>query len=310
MASSVPERAPAGDGDELIGRLDGARRQFLALVEPVRAELHRYCARMTGSVADGEDVVQDTLATACYELSQLKALPPLRPWLFRIAHNRAIDHWRRERLRQAEPLDVAAEMPDDAAREPDEQLARHQAVRAAISGFLALPATQRACLILKDVLDHSLDEIAAELGLSVPAVKSSLHRARAALPAERGEPQGRATLAVSTHLQRYAALFNARDWDGVRALLADDARLDLVSRRKLVGREVGTYFSNYDGVPGWRVDPAWLDGEEVLAVRLAAGDARPAYIIVLGWRDDRVRTIRDYRYVPYIVREASLHRSG
>jgi RNA polymerase sigma-70 factor (ECF subfamily) len=94
MASSGPESGDTDDG--LIGQLERGRRQYLALVEPVRAELHRYCARMTGSVADGEDVVQETLATAYYELSQLKELPPLRPWLFRIAHNTAIDHWRRE----------------------------------------------------------------------------------------------------------------------------------------------------------------------------------------------------------------------
>ena len=129
----------------------------------MRPELHRYCARMTGSVADGEDVVQDTLARAYYELSQLKELPALRPWLFRIAHNRAIDHWRRERCAEAEPLDAAAELADEPAREPDNVLARQQAVRAAMSSFLELAPAQRSCVILKDVLDHSLEEIAAEL---------------------------------------------------------------------------------------------------------------------------------------------------
>src|SRR4249919_3736049 len=133
MASSVPESGGADDG--LIGQLERGRRQYLALVEPVRAELHRYCARMTGSVADGEDVVQETLAAAYYELSQLKEMPPLRPWLFRIAHNRAIDHWRREQLRRAEPLEAAAEVADEPVRGPDHALARQQAVRAAIGGF-------------------------------------------------------------------------------------------------------------------------------------------------------------------------------
>ena len=300
MASSAPDAADDGD---LIGQLDRARRQFLALIEPVRPELHRYCARMTGSLADGEDVVQDTLATACYELSQMKALPPLRPWLFRIAHNRAIDHLRRERLRQAEPLDAAAELAGDATHEPEQALARQQAVRAAIASFLALPPTQRACVILKDVLDHTLDEIAVELDSSVPAVKAALHRARVALAATNAPPPA-PPLEVSAGLQRYAALFNAHDWDGVRALLADDVRLDLVSRRKLAGREVATYFSNYAGVGGWRVAPAWLDGDEVLAVWL--GDAaRPAYFIALRWRGNRVCAIRDLRYVPYIAQEAT-----
>jgi RNA polymerase sigma-70 factor (ECF subfamily) len=300
MASSAPD--DRGANDDLIGRLEQGRQQFLALIEPVRPELHRYCARMTGSLADGEDVVQDTLAIACYELSQMKALPPLRPWLFRIAHNRAIDHLRRERLRQAEPLDAAADVAGDAASEPDEALARQPAVRAAIASFLALPPTQRACVILKDVLDHSLDEIATELGSSVPAVKAALHRARLALASADAPPAPPRD--VSAGLRRYAALFNAHDWDGVRALLADDVRLDLVSRRKLAGREVGTYFSNYESQRGWRVAPAWLDGDEVLAVRLD-GQARPAYFNALRWRGDRVSTITDHRYVPYIARDAA-----
>ena len=83
----------------LIATLEEGRRQFLELVADVRPDLHRYCARMTGSVTDGEDVVQDTLARAYYQLSELRELPPLRPWLFRIAHNRAIDHLRRNAYR-------------------------------------------------------------------------------------------------------------------------------------------------------------------------------------------------------------------
>jgi RNA polymerase sigma factor (sigma-70 family) len=230
MDSSTPDASGADDG--LIGQLERGRRQYLALVEPVRAELHRYCARMTGSIADGEDVVQETLAAAYYELSQLEELPPLRPWLFRIAHNRAIDHWRREQVRQAEPLDAAAEVAGEAAHEPDQVLARHQAVHAAISSFLELAPAQRACVILKDVLEHSLDDIATELNMSVPAVKAALHRGRAALPASMGAPvKPPPPREVSPALRRYASLFNAHDWNGVRALLADDVKLDLVSRR-------------------------------------------------------------------------------
>jgi RNA polymerase sigma factor (sigma-70 family) len=310
MDSSVPESASAGDS--LIGQLERGRRQYLALVEPVRAELHRYCARMTGSSTDGEDVVQETLAAAYYELSQLKELPPLRPWLFRIAHNRAIDHWRREQVRQAEPLDAAAEVADEPSHEPDHVLARHQAVHAAISSFLELAPAPRACVILKDVLEHSLDDIATELNMSVPAVKAALHRGRAALPAAAGNapaatPRPRE---VSPALQRYANLFNAHDWDGVRALLADDVKLDLVSRRKLAGREVGTYFTNYESLHDWHLAPAWLDGRELLGVRRDPSAARPDYVIVLTWQGGRVQMIRDYRYVPYIAQEGALRFAG
>jgi hypothetical protein len=115
---------------------------------------------------------------------------------------------------------------------------------------------------------------------------------------------------VSPALQRYARLFNAHDWDGVRALLADDVRLDLVSRRKLAGREVGTYFTNYEGARDWHLTPAWLDGREVLGVRREPSAARPGYVIALTWRDGRVQTIRDYRYVPYIAQEGVFQFAG
>ncbi len=310
MDSSAGEKKAADDA--VIGMLERGRRQFLALVDPVRPELHRYCARMTGSIADGEDVVQETLARAYYELSQLKEIPALRPWLFRIAHNRAVDHWRHESYRASEPLEAALELADSAAHEPDNVLARHQAVRAAIACFLALAPAQRGCVILKDVLDHSIDEIALELNLSGPAVKAALHRGRLALQlaslAPTAAPRPRE---MSPALLRYASLFNAHDWDGVRALLADDVRLDLVSRRKAAGRrDVAVYFSNYASAGDWRLIPAWLAGREVLAVARDAHSAAPDYFVELSWRDERVSAIRDYRHVPYIAQEAGFELSG
>jgi RNA polymerase sigma factor (sigma-70 family) len=291
----------------IIAALDEGRRKFLALVDEIRPDLHRYCARMTGSIADGEDVVQDTLARAYYQLSELKGLPQLRPWLFRIAHNRAIDHRRRDAYRASEPFEAALDIADDAGLEPDHALARSQAVRAAVSSFLRLAPAQRACVILKDVLDHSIDEIADLLELSVPAVKAALHRGRALLREVAPAPHAASIQrAMSPALARYASLFNAHDWDGVRALLADDVKLDLVSRRKAAGRrEVGIYFTNYERVAAWHLIPGWLDGDEVIAVVPAPG-ARPRYFIEVTWRDDRVIAIRDFRYVRYIVDEAAI----
>src|SRR5215813_491831 len=104
---------------DLVGDLRITRERFLALVAEVRPELHRYCARMTGSIADGEDVVQDTLARAYYALAELDEMPPLRPWLFRIAHNRAIDHNRRYDRKHAAPLDDTA---IDPALDPEDTL--------------------------------------------------------------------------------------------------------------------------------------------------------------------------------------------
>jgi RNA polymerase sigma factor (sigma-70 family) len=293
------------DDGSLFADLKEGRRRFLALVAELRPDLHRYCARMTGSVADGEDVVQDTLARAYYALSEMENPPPLRPWLFRIAHTRALDHLRRYDRRMGQPLDTVAEPPSADAVDAEDALAEGEVVRAAISRFVALPPLQRSAVVLKDVLGHSLDEICTLLELSLPAVKAALHRGRTALRATQEDPEETPPEEPSPAVLRYASLFNARDWDGVRAMLAEDVRLDLVSRVQRAGaRDVGTYFTNYDKVYDWYLVPARLEGREVLAVFHVPSDPHPAYFVELTWTGDRIAAIRDFRYVPYIAREA------
>lgn len=298
----------SGPDAHLLSELHDGRERFLALVASLRPELHRYCTRMTGSVADGEDIVQDTLARAYYALPELPQMPALRPWLFRIAHHRAIDYLRRYDQRMAEPLDEAAHELPGADADPEELLAREQAVHAAVSRFMALAPLQRSCVVLKDVLGHSLDEIASLLELSVPAVKAALHRGRARLRSlPPMAPPTAPTSAAEPAIARYAALFNARDWDGVRAMLGEDVKLDLVSRSRRNGKnEVSVYFSNYDIRHGWRLVPAWLDGQPILAVYRHPTDPRPGYFVELTLRDGRIDFIRDFRYVPYIAEEADI----
>jgi RNA polymerase sigma-70 factor, ECF subfamily len=292
------------DAALLAGQHEG-RRRFLELVVDLRPELHRYCARMTGSVADGEDIVQDTLARAYYLLPEMDEVPAFRPWLFRIAHNRALDHLRRYEARMGEPLEAAQDSAVDPAPDPGDALAHEQAVQLAVSRFVELAAAQRSCVILKDVLGHSLEEIGGLLELSSPAVKAALHRGRVRLRelamAQPPEPPPRQT---SPAVARYAALFNARDWDGVRALLAEDVQLDLVSRAQRAGRAVGNYMSNYERYRDWQLAPAWLEGREVIAVFRAPGDVRPGYFIELRFERGKIKTIRDFRYVPYVMQDA------
>jgi RNA polymerase sigma factor (sigma-70 family) len=299
--------------DTLKSELRESRRRFLEQVAALRPELHRYCARMTGSVADGEDVVQETLARAYYLLPEMQQWPELRPWLFRIAHHRCIDHLRRYDVRMAEPLEAVQDSAADPAPDPGEALAHEEAVRAAVSRFVELAPAQRSCVILKDVLGHSLEEIAALLDLSLPAVKAALHRGRERLRQRQAAPAAGSLppLPPSPAVVRYAALFNARDWDGVRALLAEDVQLDLYSRARRYGRrEVGEYTWNYDQIHDWHLVPAWLEGREVLAVTRGADDAEIVYFIELGFRGGKVASIRDYRYVPYILQEAVIQRAG
>src|SRR3954467_4419325 len=102
-----------------VGSFDARYRAFLETVAALRPALHRYCARMTGSVTDGEDVVQEALFEAYRKLDQFDESRPLKPWLFRIAHNRCIDF-----LRQKGVGDEAATVAEvqEAALPADEPL--------------------------------------------------------------------------------------------------------------------------------------------------------------------------------------------
>jgi hypothetical protein len=206
------------------------------------------------------------------------------------------------------PLDAVPEVAADESFAPDGALARAEAVRAAVSRFLELAPAPRSCVILKDVLGHSLEEVADLLELSVPAVKAALHRGRARLHELSSAPPVPAPpTPVSLTAARYAALFNARDWEAVRAMLVDEVKLDVVSREKRAGRQnVSHYFTNYDKVHDWHLVPGWLGGREVLAVFRNPGDERPGYFIELTPEGGRVAAIRDFRYVPYVGREAEI----
>jgi hypothetical protein len=165
-------------------------------------------------------------------------------------------------------------------------------------------------VILKDVLDYSLEDISDCLQISVPAVKAALHRGRARLQVL-SEQEGAAAEVmppdVSPAVRRYAALFNARDWDGVRAMLIDDVRLEVVQMTSRRGRkEVGVYFHNYDGRTNWYMVPAILDGREGLAVWSSAQSARAINFIEITVHQDRIARIRDFHHVPYITADASI----
>jgi RNA polymerase sigma factor (sigma-70 family) len=289
--------------------LDQDRRaELLALTADLRPELHRYCARLMGSVIDGEDVVQDTFARALVALGEIEEMPQLRPWLFKIAHNRALDLLRSRAVRKTEPIEAASDVADEANPDPMEVLMRQEAVETAVSRFAELPLLQRSVIILKDVLDESLKDIAELLDLTVDAVKAHLARGRARL---RDINAQAATLSAVTPASaattRYVALFNAQNWDGLRALLADDVKLHQSTYPVRVGSaDVGMFFTIYAKFEGVRLAPAWVEGREVIAVFEDSAGAAPSYFLWLEWRDGRISFIRDYRYARYIVDGAEL----
>lgn len=279
------------------------------MAEELRPELHRYCARLTGSVIDGEDVVQDTFARAFGALDALEDIGSLKAWLFRIAHNRSLDLLRSRAHRAAEPIEAAADVADVDSIDPVEALMREEAVRTAVSQFAELPTMQRSVVILKDVLDQSLREIATMLGVSVNAVKAHLARGRVRLKLLNAEaPAQLAPSTPSPVVARYVALFNRRDWDGLRAMLADDVRLVQSSHPARSGAaDVGTFFGIYSRSEPVRLVPASLEGREVIAVFRPRDESKPSYFMWLEWKDDeQISFIRDYRHIPYIMADADL----
>jgi RNA polymerase sigma factor (sigma-70 family) len=281
--------------------------ELLALADKLRPELHRYCARLMGSVVEGEDVVQDTFARAFVALDELTEAPPLRAWLFRIAHNRALDLLRSRAIREAEPIEAAQEVADPESPDPVEALMRREAVEMAVSRFLELPTVQRSVIILKDVLDQSLEEIAAMLDLTVNAVKAHLARGRARLKVVNEQAQAQpAPRPPSPAVARYVALFNRGDWDGLRTMLADDVRLVQSTYPVRHGAaNVGMFFGIYSRGAPVRLAPGWLDGREVIAV-YEEQSAKPSYLMWLEWTDGRISFIRDYKYVRYVIDDAEL----
>jgi RNA polymerase sigma-70 factor (ECF subfamily) len=281
------------------------RAAFGRLLGELRPKLHRYCARMTGSAIDGEDVVQEAILKAIEALDEGGAIANLEGWLFRIAHNAALDHLRRRARQAASRSDEEVDMIAD--RTPtDIRLATSASMRT----FMRLPVAQRSSIILMDVLGYSLDEIGRVTEQSIPAIKASLHRGRARLAELAQEPDDAPVPHLAEPeralLTAYVDRFNARDFDAVRDMLADEVRLELVNKSRLVGRrEVSRYFTNYSKIDDWRLALGFVDRRPAVIVRDPADpSAKPAYFVLLGWTGDSVATIRDFRHARYVAEDA------
>jgi RNA polymerase sigma-70 factor (ECF subfamily) len=113
--------------------------------------------------------------------------------------------------------------------------------------------------------------------------------------------------AASTAVARYLAMFNQRDWDGLRALLADDVKLHQSTYPLRVGSaEVGRFFTSYATFDGVWLAPARLEGREMITVFNDGADPKPSYMMWLEWRDGRTSFIRDCRYARYVLADAEL----
>ena len=292
-------------GFEDRGPADARYIAFLETVSQLRPKLHRYCARMTGSIMDGEDVVQEALFLAYRKLDQFEPDRPMTPWLFRIAHNCCIDWLRRRKVRLEAEAEVA--VSEDAMQEPIDPAGAGLG-RAVEHLVVMLPPKERACVLLKDVFDYSLEEIAELVDSTVGGVKAALNRGRTKLatlpqpsrPASSVDPEMRQLLDL------YVERFNRRDWDAVRELITADARLQVADR--FGGRLSDSgYFGRYHNWPSpWRLAVGEVDEAPVIIVLDQEGGTwTPRTFIRVDVANQRIDRIQDYRHCPWILPAAT-----
>ena len=272
--------------------------EFEDCLKALRPRLHRYCARMTGSTVDGEDVLQDTLIKALRARAEGTVVENLEAWLLRIAHNTSLDFLRGRSRNTLVPL------TEDVEAAP---IAEADIVAISFRTFLRLPELQRCAVILKDVLGHSVEEIASIAECSLAAAKSALQRGRAALRGLAQAPEDTRLPLMSDSDRRkitaYVHLFQTGDFHAIRVMLADDVKLDLVNRLQWEGRDkIGLYFTRYAEETKWRFALGAVEGQPAMLVFDSTGPMeRPAHFVLIGWSESRIIEIRDFLFAPYVL---------
>lgn len=315
---SAPER------DLLAAARRGDEQAYRALVEPHRHELQVHCYRMLGSIHDAEDALQDALLRAWRFLPRFDGRSSLRAWLYKIATNASLDAIAK-RGRRALPVDhVPAADPHDGVGEPlvesvwiepcaDRALgvqdglaapeARYEQRESVELAFIAavqhLPATQRAVLILRDVLGYSAQETADSLQTTPASVNSALQRARRTVDERLPEASQQATLRslgdqkLSDLVTSYMDAMARGDVDAVVAMLAQDAAWSMPP--------LASWFRGHDdvrvflrngplsGAWRWRHLPTHVNGQAAVGCYTwheEDGCFRPFALDVLTLRED------------------------
>jgi RNA polymerase sigma-70 factor, ECF subfamily len=307
-----------------VALADARNEEFAAATAPYRRELFAHCYRMTGSVGDAEDLVQETYLRAWQAFDRFEGRSSVRTWMYRIATNAslsALSHNRRRALPSglglpsddpvAPPRQPPAGVtwlepaPDrlviDGLSDPAEVVAARHSVRLAlVAAFQLLPPRQRAALILAETLEVPASEVAEVLQVSVAAVKSLLQRARARIAsaalsdADLAEPTDEGARRV---LDRYMAAFESSDLAAIKRLLADDAVLEMTGTSTwFSGKATCTRFiaARAIGRPGdWMMRPVLANGQLAAAAYYRGADQvyRAFAIAVLATTRTQLRRI-------------------
>jgi RNA polymerase sigma-70 factor, ECF subfamily len=170
-------------------------------------------------------------------------------------------------------------------------------------------------VILKDVLGHSIDEIASISECTPAAAKSALQRGRTALRQLAQMPTDtRLPLMHDAARKKMAAfvdLFVTGDFDAIRAMLADDVKLELVNRLKWEGRDkIAPYFTRYAKEARWRFAFGAVEGRPAMLVFERGAMETPAYFVLVDWRNDQISAIRDFLFAPYATEAMDWVRLG
>jgi RNA polymerase sigma-70 factor, ECF subfamily len=175
--------------------------------------------------------------------------------------------------------------------------------------FMMLTSAQRGAVILKDVLGHSLTEIAEILEISLASVKGALHRGRASLrklAQDVGESAPPLDRSEANLLEGYVRHFAAHEFYKLRELLARDVRLDVVGISQSRGaNQVGCYFHRYSGIEDWRPRVGSVEGRlAILVFNPHDPSGAPSYFIFIDCVNGEIVRIRDYRHARYVMADA------
>jgi RNA polymerase sigma-70 factor (ECF subfamily) len=261
--------------------------RFSEIFEPVRPELYRYCRALTRNAWDAEDLVQDTLARALATLGCLfQPIENPRAWLFRVASNLWIDHQRRHREV------VLPELPERPAPED-----RRGDTREAGATLLSRVAPQeRAAILLKEVFEFTIDEIAGMLTTTPGAIKAALHRGREKLAEPRTASAQRVPPAV---LDAFCEAFNARDLNRLLALMLNSATAEIAGiateygPEKMRQSDTGSLYHSLFSAIDHAVLPEWRQGDRGKTPRIELREYHDEPIVVAWYEHDDGPVVRD-----------------
>ena len=305
------------EADILRDEMRVAWQRYVDLIAPYRPALHGYCRRLAGNLWDAEDLVQDTIVSGFGQLGLLiREVRNTRAYLLRVATNLWIDEVRRREVRAAEPLGAVA-----AAATPSPSQASD--VREAGERLLQrLSPQERAAVLLKEVFEMSLDEIADVLSTTRGAVKAALHHGRARLREPAGAAASQRPLPSRALVDRFIDLYDARDAKGLAALMLETGSVENVgealqrgaesfyaTERNILGGLLHGHADEWPGDLDWssqRIEGRELDGEPIgcIFIRFRGTDHLMA-VMRFEEVEGRVSRLRIYGFCPETMREVA-----